>query len=262
MLPRFTPMVNMKRLKSRWFRQNKAKNSAEMLKMYVGSSDLHRRTPRTRLAQGYCCRRFCMYVWFLCPLDILFYAKGRFCAVEAFFVCGDGKSPVAGVSTSSASLSAGASVASVVGAAVCALFTVSASATVLFTVIGSLRILRDEDAVGAAVAIESAETAAWLPGALPGCCAGVDSGLFRGPGYAQAYLILFVHSKREAARLPFFLPYFMQGGVFLCHAVFLTCGGTAACIRLLHARRCGGAKSTGPGRCAFAALRCFAWLPG
>ena len=30
-----------------------------------------------------------MYVWFLCPLDILFYAKGRFCAVEAFFVCGD-----------------------------------------------------------------------------------------------------------------------------------------------------------------------------
>ena len=29
-----------------------------------------------------------MYVWFLCPLDILFYAKGRFCAVEAFFVCG------------------------------------------------------------------------------------------------------------------------------------------------------------------------------
>ena len=60
-------------------------------------------------------------------------------------------------------LSAGASVASVVGAAVCALFTVSASATVLFTVIGSLRILRDEDAVGAAVAIESAETAAWLP---------------------------------------------------------------------------------------------------
>jgi len=48
MLPRFTPMVNMKRLKSRWFRQNKAKNSAEMLKMYVGSSNLHRRTPRTR----------------------------------------------------------------------------------------------------------------------------------------------------------------------------------------------------------------------
>jgi len=48
MLPRFTPMVNMKRLKSRWFRQNKAKNSAEMLKMYGGSSDLHRRTPRTR----------------------------------------------------------------------------------------------------------------------------------------------------------------------------------------------------------------------
>jgi hypothetical protein len=40
MLPRFTPMVNMKRLKSRWFRQNKAKNSAEMLKMYGGSSNL------------------------------------------------------------------------------------------------------------------------------------------------------------------------------------------------------------------------------
>jgi len=38
MLPRFTPMVNMKRLKSRCFRQNKAKNSAEMLKMYGGSS--------------------------------------------------------------------------------------------------------------------------------------------------------------------------------------------------------------------------------
>ena len=46
MLPRFTPMVNMKRLKSRWFRQNKEKNSAEMLKMYGGSSDLHRRTPQ------------------------------------------------------------------------------------------------------------------------------------------------------------------------------------------------------------------------
>jgi SrtB family sortase len=38
--------------------------------------------------------------------------------------------------------------------------------------------------------------------------------LFRGPGYAQAYLILFVHSKREAARLPFFLPYFYARGCF------------------------------------------------